>query len=257
MPTFPKPWPERLWLGALDVIFPIRCLGCGAPGKFICAPCADRLPMLEEPFCDICAQPGTDGVCAWCLDNEPEIDEIRAPYLYLRSSPIQKAVTMLKYGGIKALAPELADLLTRFLRDSPTDYATRNFAPRDFDYIVPIISHPRRVRKRGYSQAALLAAALSDRLQTPMLADALSRVRDAPSQLTAPSREARWRNVRDSFVCHQDMSGLTILLIDDLVTTGSTAAACAAALKQAGALQVSALAIARTPRRPTTASGSQ
>ena len=247
MPTTPKPWPERLWLGALDVIFPIRCLGCGAPGKFICAPCADRLPALEYPFCDICAQPGTDGVCAWCLDNEPEIDEIRAPYLYLRSSPIQKAVTMLKYGGIKALAPELADLLARFLRDTP----------ENFDCIVPIISHPRRVRKRGYSQAALLAAALSDRLQTPMLADALSRVRDAPSQLTAPSREARWRNVRDSFVCHQDMSGLTILLIDDLVTTGSTASACAAALKQAGALQVSALAIARTPRRQTTASGSQ
>ena len=242
MPTPTKTWPERLWLQALDILFPIRCLGCATPGRFICAPCTDRLPALEEPFCDICAQPGADGVCAWCLDNEPEIDEIHAPYLYLPSSPIRKAVTMLKYGGIKALAPELADLLARFLRDSPTD----------FDCVVPIISHPRRVRKRGYSQAALIAAALGDRLETPMLEDALSRVRDAPSQLTTPSREARWRNVRGSFVCPQDMSGLTILLVDDLVTTGSTAAACAAALKDAGALNVSAIAIARAVRRPAT-----
>ena len=241
MPTPTKTWPERLWLQALDILFPIRCLGCATPGRFICAPCTDRLPALEEPFCDICAQPGADGVCAWCLDNEPEIDEIRAPYLYLSSSPIRKAVTMLKYGGIKALAPELADLLARFLRDSPTD----------FDCVVPIISHPRRVRKRGYSQAALIAAALGDRLETPMLEDALSRVRDAPSQLTTPSREGRWRNVRGSFICQQDMSGLTILLVDDLVTTGSTASACAAALKDAGALSVSAIAIARAVRRPT------
>ena len=85
------------------------------------------MPRLEEPFCEICANPGTDGICGWCLDREPEIDQIRAPYLYLPSSPIHKAVRLLKYRGIRALAPELADLLTLYMEASPAR----------FDCIVP------------------------------------------------------------------------------------------------------------------------
>ncbi len=225
-----------LWTPALDILFPLRCLGCGVPGGFICAACAERMPTLEEPYCEICANPGTDGICGWCLDNEPEIDQIRAPYLYLPTSPIQKAITLLKYRGIRALAPELAGLLAQF---------TEGGRAR-FDCIVPVISHPSRIRRRGYSQASLIASSLGERLDIPVLEDGLTRVRNAPSQLTTQSREQRWNNVQGSFASHHDLSGQVILLVDDLVTTGSTAAAAAATLKGAGALSVFGLAVART-----------
>ena len=231
-----KQWTERLWTPALDILFPRRCLGCGVPGGFICAACAETMPALQEPYCEICANPGTDGICGWCLDKEPDIDEIRAPYLYLPSSPIHKAIRMLKYRGISALAPELADLLAQFMEDSPAR----------FDRVVPVVSHPSRVRKRGYSQAALIAFQLGERLDIPVLEDGVARVRNAPSQLSTPSRERRWTNVHGNFASEHDLGGLVILLVDDLVTTGSTAASAARALKDAGALSVFCVAVART-----------
>lgn len=229
-------WTDRIWNPALDVLFPIRCLGCSVPGGFICGPCAELMPRLEEPFCEICANPGTDGICGWCLDREPDIDQIRAPYLYLPTSPIHKAITLLKYRGIRALAPELADLLIRYMEDTPAQ----------FDCIAPVVSHPSRIRRRGYSQAALIAADLGERLDVPVLEDALTRVRSAPSQLSTRSREQRWNNVQGNFACQHDLSGLVILLVDDLVTTGSTASSAAQALKNEGALSVFCLSVART-----------
>ena len=236
MNTVIEKWTDRIWNPALDVLFPIRCLGCGLPGRFICLVCVEQMPRLEEPFCEICANPGTDGICGWCLDKEPEIDQIRAPYLYLPTSPIHKAITLLKYRGIRALAPEIADLLIRYMEGSPAQ----------FDCIVPVVSHPSRIRRRGYSQAALIAANLGRRLDIPVLEDALTRVRNAPSQLSTRSREQRWNNVQANFASQHDLSGLVILLVDDLVTTGSTAASAAHTLKEAGALSVFCLSAART-----------
>ena len=232
-------WTDRIWNPALDILFPIRCLDCGVPGKFICASCVERMPTLEEPFCEICANPGTDGICGWCLDKEPDIDQIRAPYLYLPSSPIHKAITLLKYRGIRALAPELADLIAQHMKDSPAR----------FDCIVPVVSHPSRIRRRGYSQASLIASCLGERLSTPVLEDGLIRVRNAPSQLTTQSREGRWNNVEGNFRSEHDLSGTVTLLVDDLVTTGSTASAAAHALKNKGALSVFCVSVARTARQ--------
>ena len=236
MNTVIEKWTDRIWNPALDVLFPIRCLGCGLPGRLICLVCVEQMPRLEEPFCEICANPDTDGICGWCLDKEPEIDQIRAPYLYLPTSPIHKAITLLKYRGIRALAPEIADLLIRYMEGSPAQ----------FDCIVPVVSHPSRIRRRGYSQAALIAANLGRRLDIPVLENALTRVRNAPSQLSTRSREQRWNNVQANFASQHDLSGLVILLVDDLVTTGSTAATAAHALKEAGALSVFCLSAART-----------
>ena len=229
-----------LWTPALDILFPRRCLGCGIPGGFICVACAGQLPTLEEPFCEICANPGTDGICGWCLDREPEIDGIQAPYLYLRSSPVHKAIALLKYRGIRAIAPELAGLLAQFVK---ADTAR-------FDCIVPIPSHSSRIRKRGYSQASLIASHLGERINLPVLGDAMTRAKNAPSQLATRSRDQRWDNVRDNFTSHDDLSGTVVLLIDDLVTTGSTAASAARALKNAGALSVFCVAVARATSRP-------
>ena len=227
-----------LWRAALDIAFPIRCLGCGRAGRFICAGCVDLLPKLSDPFCRICANPGVRGVCSWCRDKNPAVDEIRAPYLYVRRSPIYRAITMLKYGGIRSLAPELADLLAAFL----------NTHRIGFDVIIPVPSHTSRVRRRGYSQATLIASALGERMRVPVDDRSLTRVRSAPSQLATESREDRWTNVEGGFEASALHPGLTVLLVDDLVTTGSTASACAHSLKQADAAKVVGLSVARSPQ---------
>ena len=196
------------------------------------------MPRLERPFCTVCANPGVAGICSWCHAHAPSIDAIRSPYLYVPSSPIYRSITSLKYGGMRSVAPEIAELLYSF-------WDRRHAA--DPDIIVPVPSHPSRVRQRGYSQASLIAIELGVRMNVHVSTDALVRVRNAPSQLETVSREDRWTNVQGSFTSESQVTGANVLLVDDLVTTGSTASACAAALKMAGARRVIGLSVARAP----------
>jgi ComF family protein len=112
---------------------------------------------------------------------------------------------------------------------------------------VPVPTHPRRLRSRGFNQAELLASELSQIIDFPMDSRLLIRAINSPSQLRAPSRDERWENVQGDFQSVVSAEGLRILLVDDLVTTGATMSACAAALKDAGASSVVGLAVARTP----------
>ena len=221
---------------ALDVLFPIRCLDCGAFGRFVCDDCIDALPKLARPFCDLCASPGIDGVCERCRQWPPAADSIRSPYLYERGTAVYRAISMLKYGGVRSAARDMGDWLAAFI-------AARR-APA-FDVIVAVPSHRSRVRRRGYAQASLIAAALAERLGKPLDADALERIVNAPSQLDTESRDERRRNVQGGFAARSDFGGKRVLLVDDLVTTGATMSACAESLKSAGAIAVFGLSVAR------------
>ena len=86
---------QSLTRSALELLFPIHCLGCGREGDVICASCVDGLRKLDEPFCDVCAQPGAQGKCDWCLENPSDIDGIRAPYLF--EGPLREAVHRFKW----------------------------------------------------------------------------------------------------------------------------------------------------------------
>lgn len=103
------------------------------------------------------------------------------------------------------------------------------------------------MRRRGYGQASLIASELGERLGIPVDTDSLSRIVNAPSQLDTESREERWTRARANFECIAKFDDANVLLVDDLVTTGSTASACAAALKDAGARRVVAVSVARAP----------
>lgn len=234
-------WARRAREAALDAVFPIRCLGCGRFGKFICPSCVRSLPVLRNPHCALCAAPQVNGTCAWCQERRPATDAVHSPYLYIADSPIRRAITALKYGGITAIAPELADLLTDFVLDQQIQ----------FDVIAPVVSHRSRVRQRGYSQASLIAESIARRLDARIIQNALIRDSSAPSQLSADSRSDRWANVQDGFTASKgldlELSGKAVLLVDDLVTTGSTAHACSTALKHEGAAKVVCVSVARTP----------
>jgi|TARA_B100001971_G_scaffold214877_1_gene255114 ComF family protein len=221
----------------LDTLYPLTCLGGQSSGNAICAECRATMPRLRPPYCDVCARPGATGTCRWCRSKVPAIDRIAAAYLDIDTSPIHDAITLLKFGNLRAVAPEMAELLTSFLN-------ARSIAA---DVIVPVPSHPRRLRARGFNQAALIGVELGNRIDLSVAQDVLIRTRDARSQLLSPNREDRWLNVEGSFACGNELAGKRVMLVDDLVTTGATMSACATALKQAGVSTVVGLAVARAP----------
>ena len=113
------------------------------------------------------------------------------------------------------------------------------------DTLVPVPLHPRRLRSRGYNQSQLLARAAGKLLDIPVREDLVKRAKDSPPQVDARTSEQRRANVAGSFEASDEVEGLSVLLVDDVATTGSTLIACADALKDAGAASVWGLALAR------------
>ncbi len=203
----------------------------------MCADCLAGVPRLVPPrFCVVCAEPDVIGHCGWCRALPVAVDGIRAPYVYSRDSLVRSALIQFKFGDVRAMAAELAGHLAECM----ARYGL------DADAIAPVPSHPRRLRERGFNQAALLAVELGKATGVEVREALLSRTRDAPSQLSVAGPANRWANVAGSFVCAEPITGLRLLLIDDIVTTGATMSACAGALKASGAREVWGLAVART-----------
>ncbi len=223
----------RVANSALDLLFPIHCLGCGREGKLICATCTGGLARLSQPYCAACAQPNAKLRCRWCAETPLAIDGIRAPFLM--EGPIRQAVHNLKYRGVRAAAPELGRLLAQYLADHPVPG----------EVVVPVPLHPRRLRSRGYNQSALLARELAKLAGLGLNERLLARIKDAPPQVQAATRDQRRSRVDGSFKCAGAVAGRAVLLVDDVATTGSTLSACAAALKAAGAASVWGLVLAR------------
>lgn len=218
---------------ALDLLFPLHCLGCRKEGAILCPDCIGGLKRLDQPYCDTCAEPNAHGTCQSCLEHPPEIDGIRAPYLF--EGPVRDAVHRLKYNGWKVAAPVLGGLLT--------DYLKAHKLPGEV--LVPVPLHSRRLRSRGDNQSHLLAKEVGNLLTMPMREDLLTRAKDSPPQVEARSREQRRANVAGIFESAPEVEGMSILLVDDVATTGSTLSACAASLKYAGAASVWGLVLAR------------
>ena len=223
---------SKLAGGVLDLLFPMQCAGCRREGSLICDGCAAALPRLNQPYCTFCASPNSVSPCRWCRESPPALDGSRSPYLF--QGALRGAIEAFKYRGVSAAAPELARLLAEYLSDNPLPGRV----------IVPAPLHHRRLRRRGYNQSALLASELAKVTGLDWDEGLLTRTRHGPPQVGA-SRSQRRENVRDGFACSWSASGLAVLLVDDVATTGSTLSACAAALKASGAASVWGLTLAR------------
>ena len=223
----------RLGSLALDLLFPAQCFGCGKYGSFLCLPCEASSLRLQSPFCDLCAQPLTrGGPCSSCQNSPPATNGIRAPYLM--EGAIRQGILDLKYRNLRSAAPTLGRLLGRWL--------LTNRVPGEA--LVPVPLHHRRMRERGYNQSALLAKEVGTMMETPVAPGVLVHTRDTLPQVSLP-REERIRNVEGCFACPERVEGKSFILVDDVVTTGSTLSACASALKAAGASSVWGIALAR------------
>jgi len=157
---------------------------------------------------------------------------------------VREMVYGLKYRNLRASATELARLMAAHLE----------FAHLAADLLIPVPLHRRRERERGYNQSRLLARELSVLSGIPVSEQALRRTRDTPPQVAKSGHEERRRNMEGAFECAEAVAGQSVLLVDDVVTTGSTMSACAGPLKAAGASSVWGLVLARQAWPADTAS---
>ena len=224
---------SKLGKEAVDLLFPVQCAGCRRAGGILCETCIPGLPKLTPPFCRICGSPHSQSPCRWCAERAPAIDGVRAPFLM--EGAVQQSIFSLKYRGIRAAAPDLARLLAGYLAE--------HRVPGELIVAVPL--HRRRLRTRGYNQSELLAGELSKITGLPRAKGVLARVKDTPPQVEAATRSQRRSNVDGCYEVTGEVAGQRMLLVDDVVTTGSTMASCAAVLKAAGAASVWGLALAR------------
>ena len=220
---------------ALDCLFPRVCVGCGRPGGFLCASCRQTVVRIEPPTCPLCGRPqSSDVLCPSCASRRPAIDGIRS--VFRLEGAIRHAVHELKYNNLRAIAPMLAHHLHMCLKESGLEP----------DTIVPVPLHRTRERRRGYNQSFLLARALSHDTGLPVKSQLLTRTRNTESQVGSRSARTRSLNVAGAFHCPDDAAtGTSILLIDDVCTTGATLEDCARALRTAGASRVWGLTVAR------------
>lgn len=219
--------------GLLDIVYPPRCLGCGqraeSPQLPLCPSCLES--MERAPAMAVAARLDRLSVGRGALDGA------RALWVFDKSGVLQDLQHALKYGD----RPRYGVPLGRLMGDA---YAADRPSPSG---VVPIPLHPTRRLERGYNQAAMLGRGVADALDVPLRAEVLARPHPTRSQ-THLSRRERWKNVRNAFTAMPDAADAHWLLVDDVLTTGSTAVAAALTLRDAGASAVSlvTLAMART-----------
>lgn len=232
-----------LWDGLLSTLFPPRCPVCRAfldewEGA-LCRVCLDTLLLIERPFCERCGLPFDSGeppICE-CRRTPPPFCRARAWALY--GGALEEAILQLKFRGQSWLARPLASGMLASLPPG--------IDPGELDLVVPVPLHPRRLRERGYNQSVLLGRVLARGLGLPLSLSALRRVRPTQPQIGLSAAERRV-NLDGAFVASPHrLGGRRVLLVDDVITTGSTLAGCAQALLEAGSGPVVGLALARAP----------
>jgi len=217
----------------LDLLLPMRCAVCGVGGDQLCAACLERLPRFEPPFCDRCGAPTAwpVGRCRECSGRRLAFASARAAVAY--DDDVRRLVRAWKERGLRRLAVEAAEVLVGVL--PPPSSSMLTFVPPD----------RARSLQRGHHPAERLARELGERWSLPVL-PLVARTRPAPRQRGLALADRR-RNVAGAFAPASE-APRAVTLVDDVYTSGATAAAAASALRKAGARRVEVVTFARVVR---------
>lgn len=243
---------DRLdWL--VDWLYPPRCRACGGwidgrDAEYLCSACWPQIRLVCHPLCIVCGRPffdtsGGDHHCAACLACQPYFTRARAWGCYPRDDttehPLRQVVQRFKYGRKVSLGKPLGRLLAHGCQEFLQECSA--------ELIVPVPLHPKRLRWRGFNQSLLLARQLSRVYEVPVDPFLLYRTRETPPQ-TQLAEDERRKNVRGAFATYPEkvLQGKSILLVDDVYTSGATVNECSRVLLRSGAKEVYVLTLART-----------
>ena len=225
----------------LSLLYPPRCLICNALGESgLCGGCAAQIVPVAAPLCAVCGQtvPGDANGCLDCARRRPAFVRARAMGAY--DGVLRAAIHQFKYRD----RPQLAGPLGRRLAGYAREQASALNGLR-FDGVLAVPMHPTRQRGRGYNQSERLARVFGGELGLPLSLDALLRIRPTRPQVGLSADERRV-NLRGAFAVRNGdaVAGKTLLLLDDVVTSGSSLYECCVTLRASGAAAVYALTLA-------------
>jgi competence protein ComFC len=234
---------NTLYQTVVNLCYPPFCISCRTSLEqgLLCQDCLDSAVRIEAPFCQICSRPytgvfGAPFACPDCEDHPPAFDCVATRYQ--ATGIVRDLIHRFKYSG----EFHLRNLLVNWLEEALND---PRVSTEPFDSLVPVPLHPTRIRERGYDQIAALVGLLAERSRRPVCL-CLRRSRYTESQ-TRFSRKERLQNLQNAFELRKGTSvlGKRLLLVDDVLTTGSTLDECARVLKSHGAKSVCAVTVAR------------
>ncbi|MCR5498729.1 MAG: ComF family protein [Paludibacteraceae bacterium] len=222
--------------GFVELFYPRLCVGCGKKlfhdERFLCVECLSSLPLAQ-------VHESEDNFVEQHLYGRPYIESATTLMIYGKESVPQRIIHEIKYHGAKELAKNMGRMLGRQMKGG-------RFS--SVDVIVPVPLHPKRLKWRGYNQSEWIAKGLSEELCVPVGTDLVERVVETSTQ-TTKNAEERWTNVKGIFslkqdVQPQDLTGRHLLIVDDVITTGSTLMACASAFSHVKNVKISAASLA-------------
>lgn len=233
--------------GLLDFIYPRICLSCknklaaSSVDNIICWNCWQKIEKNKPPFCHSCGRQLkkadlTKGICPECANQRFYFDRAFSPCIY--TGVIKELIREFKYKNKDRLGKILSRLMIEFIKEY-------NLPMQEIDFIIPVPLHKIRLREREFNQAEILGKFIAQKFNKNLLTDILIRTRATKSQ-TELQPVKRLENIKGSFSIRNDLrlKGKNILLIDDVLTTGSTSSEAALTLKNAGAKIVFALSLA-------------
>lgn len=234
--------------GIFDLVLPRECVVCSSVIKdsqngFVCSECFSKIKIIEPPFCKGCGRPfisretlkySPEHLCARCREKAFSFHCARAVGVY--EGTLKKLIHAYKFRKKRALGEYLSKIMIENLGDK--------FEQIDFDTIIPVPLHKQRLRTREFDQSFLLAMKIGKHLNIPVLSDSLIRYRSTKPQLELKVKE-RLKNVKGAFRVREGekIKGKSILLIDDVFTTGATINECSKILKKEGASRVDAFVL--------------
>ena len=229
----------------LDFIYPRLCVACegavGSEGTSLCWDCRSTVHLIQPPFCAVCGDPAEGRIeheytCPWCEEGDVFFEKARSAARY--RAVLRTALQAFKYRKVTSLSNDFGPLMTACLQV--------HYSKVPFDAVTFVPLHATRERSRTYNQARILAQGLAAQLGLSPVVRSLKRVRATTTQtdLTAAERRA---NVKGAFEAVDGawLAGRSLLLVDDVMTTGATVNECARVLKDVGVARVHVMTLAR------------
>lgn len=221
---------KRLGQGVVDLVFPISCLVCGSDGSYLCENCLQKLPRLEKQQCLVCQTPSPFGKTHPVCVSRNRVDGSLSALTH-KNKHVHQIIWVFKYNFVSNLALPLSGLIVETINQQGLEDYFQDFV------IVPVPLHSRRHNWRGFNQASLLAKTLAEKLGIAVDEQLIERSKYTRPQVQLNVTD-RKHNIENAFKLIGDATNKKILLVDDVITSGSTAHEIAKILKQGHAAEV-------------------